>query len=349
MRKAILLFLLLISIEGFSQTAAFYKNIMLRNSKYNVEIGDTGTTFETGLAASPTGTHGIMKGGGGDSSVFSLYGFYNLYFWKTPTSHLVSNPSYLATINSNGKVGAIAPSSVNLSTFNNDAGYLNWDDTTDIMTVSRATNSIDQLEAMIAAIPSGATGATGAQGIQGFTGLTGATGIQGNTGAQGATGATGIQGLQGVTGATGLTGATGSTGIQGVAGTNGAVGATGATGLSVGTINTPTRSTNSNYTISATSQAHVYYTITCVTTSTIGGASTANAYLEYSVNAGSTWVTVGQTGNSTNVTLAVVLQLSNTQTTQLCGVIPINALVRIRTATSGTASVTINSQQEVIY
>ena len=128
----------------------------------------------------------------------------------------------------------------------------------------------------------GYTGGTGPTGATGFTGFTGSTGITGFTGATGpgATGATGFTGFTGATGgagftgdtgpggtgATGFTGFTGATGVTGPGGT-GATGATGATGVTgatgsvstltpntTGLIPVMTSSSQSGFTISASSQ-----------------------------------------------------------------------------------------------
>ncbi len=108
----------------------------------------------------------------------------------------------------------------------------------------------------------GTTGATGAAGATGPTGPAGAgtTGSTGPTGAQGATGSTGPVG----TGTTGATGPTGSSGGLGATGATGPVGATGASGsgASVAFWNavpgTPTRSSNTQLTITDTGNANLY-------------------------------------------------------------------------------------------
>lgn len=113
------------------------------------------------------------------------------------------------------------------------------------------------------------------------------------------------------------------------------------------TPNIVTRSVNSNYTISTTKQATVFYSVTCsVTNPLVAGTSTAMAFLEYSVNSGTTWSLPSQNGNSSGVGLAVAIQLTNGQTGVLAGVIPANALTRIRTTTSGTGSVISVTGQE---
>jgi len=115
------------------------------------------------------------------------------------------------------------------------------------------------------------------------------------------------------------------------------------------TINTPVvRTLNSNFTISTTKQAMVSYSVTCsVTNPLLIGTSSAMSYLEYSTNAGSTWLLPAQNGNSSGVGITVTLQLTNGQTGTLVGIIPANALVRLRTATTGTASVTYITGTEI--
>jgi len=107
---------------------------------------------------------------------------------------------------------------------------------------------------------------------------------------------------------------------------------------------------NSNFTISTTKPAIVSYAVSCtVTNPLLVGTSTATAYLEYSLNSGTTWLTPSQSGNSSGVGVTVAIQLTNTQTGTLTGVIPANALVRIRTATTGTASVNYVTGTEITY
>lgn len=103
--------------------------------------------------------------------------------------------------------------------------------------------------------------------------------------------------------------------------------------------NNVVRSLNSNFTISTTRDVNVTYSISLsVTNPLLAGSSSANAFLEYSTNAGSSWTTVSQITNSSSVALAVTIALTQPNTFVLSGNIPANALVRIRTTTSGTAS-----------
>jgi len=101
------------------------------------------------------------------------------------------------------------------------------------------------------------------------------------------------------------------------------------------------RPLNTNFTISSTKQAIVGYTVTCsVTNPLLIGTSSASAYIEYSTDGGVTWKLPAQNGNSSGVGITVTLQLTNGQTGILLANIPANALTRIRTAITGTASVT---------
>lgn len=109
------------------------------------------------------------------------------------------------------------------------------------------------------------------------------------------------------------------------------------------------RTSNMSYTIS-TKDATVFYSISCsVTNPLVIGSSTASAFLEYSTNGGSTWNLATQSVNSSSVAVAVVIALTNGQTGFLGGVIPANAVVRIRTTTTGTASVGNAVGQEITY
>lgn len=102
-------------------------------------------------------------------------------------------------------------------------------------------------------------------------------------------------------------------------------------------------STN-RYTISATQPAFVTYSITMNFTITALAASSASVFLEYSMNAGSTWVTVSQVNTSFNLGLA----LSGSNDMSLSGYLPANALVRLRPATTN-ATCTYQLGQEILY
>lgn len=118
----------------------------------------------------------------------------------------------------------------------------------------------------------------------------------------------------------------------------------------VPTVYTPTRSLNNNFIISSTRQAEAKYSVSLsVTNPLLIGSSTASAFLEYSINGGSSWVIVAEATNTSSVGITVTVAITNVATQQLNGTIPANALVRVRSTTSGTASVTITTRQQEIY
>jgi hypothetical protein len=113
--------------------------------------------------------------------------------------------------------------------------------------------------------------------------------------------------------------------------------------------NNVARTLNSNYTISTTRDASVTYSISLsVTNPLVAGSSTASAFLEYSTNAGSSWITVSQAINTSSVGVAVAIAITQPNTFVLSGNTPANALVRIRTTTSGTASATYTLGSETL-
>jgi uncharacterized protein YxeA len=116
------------------------------------------------------------------------------------------------------------------------------------------------------------------------------------------------------------------------------------------TIATTTRTLNSNFTVSTTKAAFLFYTVSVsVTNPLLAGTSVGTAFLEYSTNSGSTWNAVTSLGNSSSVGLAVTVALTNLQTGIIAGLVPANALCRIRTTTSGTATIAFVSSQEITY
>lgn len=116
------------------------------------------------------------------------------------------------------------------------------------------------------------------------------------------------------------------------------------------TVTRPIRTLNSSFTVSSTKVANVAYSVSLsVTNPLLAGSSTANAFLEYSVNSGTTWLLVSQASNSSAVGVAVAIAITNVQTSVISGVIPANALVRLRTTTTGTGSATFIASQEVVY
>lgn len=104
---------------------------------------------------------------------------------------------------------------------------------------------------------------------------------------------------------------------------------------------TASRAINSaTFQVSLTKQACVFYTIRINCVATIGAASAGTVALQYSSNGGSTWIDIGQVENSNTVTLAIVLNSNTTQTSQISGIIPAGAIVRMNQTTSGTTTIT---------
>lgn len=105
------------------------------------------------------------------------------------------------------------------------------------------------------------------------------------------------------------------------------------------------RSLNSNYTISSTLNTRVYYTVRVAYNITILVGSTGVVNLQYSTNAGSTWITVSSISNSLNLGLA----LTGYNDFAISGEIPANALVRLDTTGTVNAVVTYRNGTELTY
>lgn len=108
--------------------------------------------------------------------------------------------------------------------------------------------------------------------------------------------------------------------------------------------NAVARSLNTNYTISTTQNSRVNYSVRISYSVTVLVGSTGTMNLQYSTNAGSSWITVSTVSNSLNLGLA----LTGYNDFNLSGEIPANALVRINsTVTNATNALTL--AQEVLY
>lgn len=115
--------------------------------------------------------------------------------------------------------------------------------------------------------------------------------------------------------------------------------------LSYNYVTRPVNSTT--YTISATKNASVYYSIKIQCTASIGSNSAGTVALQYSTNGGSTWIDVGEVTNSNTVTLAIALNSVTVQTSVIAAQIPANALVRMNSTITGTTAITFVRGQEV--
>lgn len=82
-----------------------------------------------------------------------------------------------------------------------------------------------------------------------------------------------------------------------------------------------------------------------LTIDSVGSNFTASVFLEYSTDSGVTWIIVSQAVNSSSVALTIAL--TQPSTFNLSGFVPANSLVRLRSTTAGTATVTYTRGQEV--
>lgn len=143
-----------------------------------------------------------------------------------------------------------------------------------------------------------------------------------------------IEGPQGPTGATGATGATGSTGSQGPAGFSGI------------TVNTPSRSLNSDFQPSSTLPTMVFYTVELICTANLSGGETAT--VELRSDSASTPTTVRTTvRNANSVSLAIALTLVNTHVGVLSYIVPAGHNVRLVSSATGSPTITLLSSVEV--
>lgn len=94
------------------------------------------------------------------------------------------------------------------------------------------------------------------------------------------------------------------------------------------------RSLNTNYTVSASQRARLYYSVNISWSIAALLSGSGSAFLEYSTNGGSSWVIVNQVSKSIGL-----LTFAGADDMNLNGEVPANALVRIRTsATNMTVS-----------
>lgn len=121
-------------------------------------------------------------------------------------------------------------------------------------------------------------------------------------------------------------------------------------------INAPSRTvvtttSSTGFQVSATQNAQVCYEGTMSTTSTIGGPSSANVFMETADTNSTTpgdWTIVAQQNASNTITLAVVLQQVDVEPWSMCRVIPAGKFVRVRSSGAGTFSAAINAQQQEV-
>jgi hypothetical protein len=110
-------------------------------------------------------------------------------------------------------------------------------------------------------------------------------------------------------------------------------------------LSVPTRSLNTNFTISSTKRARVNYSVRIDYISTLYVGSIGSIILQYSMDAGSTWIDVSTVSNSINYGTAI----TGYNDYVLHGEIPINALVRLLSNESNTTNTILTKQQELTY
>lgn len=109
---------------------------------------------------------------------------------------------------------------------------------------------------------------------------------------------------------------------------------------------TPGRSLNTSYQLSTTKRTKVSYTVGVTTALTlINLASSGRVYLEISAN-NSTWTSINSAG--VTKTVAVGIAINETQYYNVQGEVPAGYYVRLRSVTSGGATVAFESGQEVV-
>ncbi len=101
-------------------------------------------------------------------------------------------------------------------------------------------------------------------------------------------------------------------------------------------------STN-RYTVSASKPSLVIYSVTLNFNITALLGSSGTVYLEYSTDAGTTWVTVSQATVAFNLGLA----LAGSSDVSVAGAIPANALVRLRPATTNATATYVRGQESL--
>lgn len=105
-----------------------------------------------------------------------------------------------------------------------------------------------------------------------------------------------------------------------------------------------TTGSNNTFTISASYNARVYYTLNFAAALTLATSNGAVS-LDYSTNSGSTWTSVA----SVSQVFGASVTINTNQDMVLCGEIPANALVRIYQTANTRCTITLSKQQEVTY
>lgn len=105
--------------------------------------------------------------------------------------------------------------------------------------------------------------------------------------------------------------------------------------------NTPFTTITMNYPVA------VAYSITISCPLTISGGSTGTVYLEVSADGSTDWYEIARVSNGQSGTLVIGVAITDTKTLVLSGVVPDNYYVRLRTATTGSPTITLVKGQEM--
>lgn len=109
----------------------------------------------------------------------------------------------------------------------------------------------------------------------------------------------------------------------------------------------PSRSFNSNFTISTTRNSFVNYSVKISNGTVLVSATRASVFLEYSTNGGSTWIIVSVVEREENG-LSLISLATKSSTFVLSGYIPLGSLVRVRTDVLSGSSVELKQVQETL-
>lgn len=105
----------------------------------------------------------------------------------------------------------------------------------------------------------------------------------------------------------------------------------------------PTRSLNTNFTISSSKSARVNYSVRIEYLATISDGCDGSITLQYSLDSGSSWIDI----STVSVNLDLGTNISGHNDYVLSGYVPINALVRLNSNGTNTINSILSKQQEI--
>lgn len=107
--------------------------------------------------------------------------------------------------------------------------------------------------------------------------------------------------------------------------------------------NNVSRSLNSGYTVSASRDSSLSYSISATWTLNALLSGSGSAFLEYSTDGGSSWITVSQAGKTLNL-----LTVAGSDDMNLSGIVPAGGLVRIRTTATNMTIAYVRGQEALL-